>query len=229
MSTATSAGHGPQRLRDIGKKPFFCASVTLWLVVGMLSLAAPADAQIRGYADVGLRTFTATQTFGAIFGTSRGTVFGGGVDVSLPKGLFVGLRASRYRDTGERVFVFNGETFPLGIATTVTITPLELTGGYRYDRGQRLVPYAGAGLGWHTYDETSEFATDDENVSERFRGYHVLGGVEARLGRWLGVGGEAQWTTVPDALGQDANGVATEFDETNLGGATFRVKVVIGH
>ena len=35
-------------------------------------------------------------------------------------------------------------------------------------------------------------------------------------------------TTVPDALGQDPNGVSSAFEESNLGGAAFRVRLVIG-
>jgi hypothetical protein len=37
-----------------------------------------------------------------------------------------------------------------------------------------------------------------------------------------------QWSTVPDALGQDPNGVSAAFDETNLGGVAFRVKFIVG-
>jgi hypothetical protein len=49
-----------------------------------------------------------------------------------------------------------------------------------------------------------------------------------RLARWFGVGGEVQLSTVPDALGQDPNGVSAAFEERNLGGVAFRVKFVIG-
>jgi opacity protein-like surface antigen len=127
------------------------------------------------------------------------------------------------------VFVFEGETFDLGIETNVRIAPVDVTGGYRFfDADRRVVPYLGAGLGWHRYEETSEFAEDDENVDERHRGYHVLGGAEVRLARWLGVGGELQWTTVPEALGQDPNGVSAAFEETDLGGVSFRVNVIVG-
>ena len=56
----------------------------------------------------------------------------------------------------------------------------------------------------------------------------MVGGAEFRIRRWLAAAGEAQWTTVPDALGKNATGVSSTFGETNLGGATFRAKVVIG-
>jgi opacity protein-like surface antigen len=201
------------------------------LVALAILIAAPAGAQdfgIRGFADFGSRSFTATESFTAILGKDRGTVFGGGVEALLPWHLFANLRASRFRATGERVFIFNGEQFDLGIPTTITVTPIELTGGYRFEFWPRFVPYAGLGVGWHKYTETSEFATDSENVDMRHTGFQLLGGAEFGLTRWLAAAGELQWATVPDALGDDPNGVASEFDEDDLGGITFRVKIVVG-
>jgi opacity protein-like surface antigen len=212
-----------------------CVSALLWLTVSTI-LPVRAEAQtgrhdigIRGFADVGGEAFTASDSFKAILGTASGIVFGGGGDVLLPKGLFVELRASRFQKNGERVFVSGGETFGLGIDTKISVTPIELTGGYRFGRADaRIVPYGGGGVGWHHYKETSEFATDAENVDATHTGYHILGGAEVRIMRWLSAAGEAQWTTVRDALGQDPNAVSTAFDETDLGGTTFRVKIIIG-
>ena len=183
---------------------------------------------VRGFGDIGMFTFAASESFDAVLGASNGALFGGGGEVVLRQGIFAQVRVSRFRKDGERVFVFENQIFPLGIDTTVRVTPVEISGGYRFARTSRVVPYVGAGLGWHRYDETSEFADDDENVNETYRGYHLLGGAEVRLARWVGVGGEIQWTTVPDALGQDANGVSAAFDETNLGGIGVRVKFVVG-
>ena len=203
-------------------------SVSLWFVL-MVCAAPPAHAQIRGFADVGSTSFAATQSFETILGTASGVVFGGGVEAVLPKNIFVNVRASRFRKTGERVFVTeSGERFGLGIPTTITVTPIEFTGGYRFDRGWRIVPYGGGGVGRHRYEEVSDFADEAEEVNESFTGYHVLGGAEFRLSQWLGAAGELQWATVPDALGSDANGVSSHFDETDLGGLTVRVKFVIG-
>ena len=201
------------------------------LIVATL-LSTPASAQhrvsLRGFGDVGWTTFTAAQSFTAVLGSDTGRAFGGGVDVVLARHVFVTLRASRFRSVGQRVFLFNGMQFDLGIPTTITIAPLELTAGYRFDRGWRLVPYGGAGLSRNRYEETSAFSEVGENIDARFRGYHVMGGAEVRLARWLGAAAEAQWATVPDALGDDPNSVSHEFDESNLGGMTFRLKVVVG-
>lgn len=103
-----------------------------------------------------------------------------------------------------------------------------MIGGYRFDLGWPLVPYGGADLGRHRYEETSRFAEASENVSEHFTGYHARGGVEFRLARWIGAAAEAQWATVPDVLGDDPNSVSHEFDESDLGGMTLRLKVVVG-
>ena len=199
----------------------------------VLGLATSAQAQtsefmLRGFADIGSTTFTAARSFEAVLGDAGGPVWGGGVEVVLPFAVFVDLRASQFKQTGERVFLHQGQQFNLGIPTTVTITPLTLIGGYRADVGWRVVPYGGGGIGWHRYRETSRFAEGSENVDERFQGYHLLGGAEFRLARWIGTAFEAEWSTVPAALGSDTNSVSKEFNETDLGGVTFRVKIVIG-
>ena len=206
------------------------AAALVFTVAGMHARIVEAQEWgTRGIIEVGATMFTASNSFEAILGTATGTVFGGGGELILPQQVFASVRVSRFQRSGERAFVFEGETFGLGIDTTVRVTPIEVTGGYRFgDLNRRLVPYVGTGIGWHRYQETSEFADDDENVRETFQGYHLLGGAEFRVTRWFGVGGEFQWTTVPDALGQDPNGVSAAFEETNLGGTAFRVRFVVG-
>ena len=209
--------------------------MTRLLAIAALAVLIPGAAHaqdsgfaIRGFGDVGATAFTAAESFTAILGSRTGPVFGGGLEVVLPQRVFVGLRASRFRKTGERVFVSDGEIFELGIPTTIALTPVQITGGYRFPRLGALTPYVGAGPGWYSYSETSEFSGEDENVTERFTGFHLLGGAEVQLARWLSLGGELQWATVPDAIGEDANSVAREFSETNLGGTTVRVRFVVG-
>ena len=58
--------------------------------------------------------------------------------------------------------------------------------------------------------------------------YHVLGGVEFRMSSWFGVTGEAQWTTISDALGTEVSSASEAFGESNLGGLGFRVRFVVG-
>ena len=185
--------------------------------------------EINGYAMFGRINFTAADSFEVILGEPSGTIYGGGARVGLPLGgLFVDVGAWRFHGEGERVFVFGGQEFPLGIPVEITVTPLELSAGwqFRFRRLPKLRPYVAGGYTSYSYTETSEFATDAENVEERFPGYHLGGGVEYRITRWLGLGGEFTWTTVPDAIGE--SGVSAEFDETDLGGTSFRVKITIG-
>ena len=211
-------------------------------VFALLVGADPAAAQSRprpapqsrsisigGYGMFGLINLTAVDTFDAILGQSSGHIYGGGATIGIPLGgLFVDIGAWRFKQVGERVFITNGrEVFHLGIPVTITITPVELTAGWRFRRrNSRLVPYAGGGVTWYGYKETSSFSTPSEDVDERFNGYHVMGGVEYRVMRWLGLGGEAAWTTIPDAIG--TGGVSKVFGDTDLGGASFRAKITIG-
>jgi len=202
------------------------------LVAVALLLAAPAQAQtaftVRGFADIGSISFAADRSFKAVLGDSRGAIVGGGVEALMARRIFVSLRASRFRATGERVFLFNDQQFNLGIPVTVTITPLELTGGYRFAARARVIPYAGAGIGWHGYEETSTFAAPDENIRHQSTGFHMLGGAELRLTRWVGAAFDAEWATVPNALGENPASVSREFRESNLGGFTYRLKIVVG-
>lgn len=184
---------------------------------------------IGGYAMFGRVNFTAAESFDAILGTPSGPMVGGGVRVGLPwYGLFAAVGAWRFRADGERAFVFNNEVIPLGIPVEVTVVPIEISVGWRARLRElpKLVPYAAVGLTSMKYQETSDSSTSAENADERFGGYHVLGGVEYKIIRWLGVAGEVAWTTVPDAIGE--SGVSRAFGETDLGGTTLRVKITIG-
>jgi hypothetical protein len=202
-------------------------------MVTVLLLAGRATAQsldVHGFFDVGAMRFTANDSFNAVLGSPVGVVFGGGAGVVLPQNIFIDARASRFKKDGHRVVVADGDVFDLAITNTVTVTPFEITGGYRFGRSRDTVrPYAGGGISWYRYEETDQFATSGESVSERFTGFHLLGGAEYRVNTWLGIAGELAWASVPNALGQEPSSVAAAFGETNLGGTTFRAKVVIGH
>jgi opacity protein-like surface antigen len=180
---------------------------------------------VRAYGEGAYQWFTAKDSFNAIFETSSGPFYGGGGQVHLGA-FYVDVGLTRFEKTGERVFVFEDEIFRLGIPDRVTITPLVVTAGYRFPVRDRMVPYLGGGVGSVKFDETSDVADPDENVSERFTSYHAVGGVEYAATRWLFVAGEVRYASVPDALG--APGVSAEFDESNLGGVAVAVKVMLG-
>ena len=122
--------------------------------------------------------------------------------------------------------MFNGQVFQLGIPLTARITPLEISAGYRFMASPRLIPYAGAGIARYAYTETSDFADAGENIDTTHTGYLVLGGVEVRAHRWVGVSVDVQYTQVTGILG--SAGISKEFGEDNLGGTAVRVKVLVG-
>jgi len=173
-------------------------------------------------------SFAAKRSFDAILGTSSGPIFGGGARIGIPLGgLFVDVGAWRFKDQGERVFVLNDQVYPLHIPAEITVTPIELSIGWRFRIGRtKFAPYVAGGLTTMKYRETSDFATDAENVDDNFSGYHLLGGAEYKITKWLGVAGEGTWTTVPDAIGE--SGVSKAFNENDLGGASFRFKITVG-
>lgn len=187
------------------------------------------DIGIIGYATFGRVSFTADRSFDAILGDSSGPIVGGGVRVDLRMGgLFFDVGAWRFRGTGERAFIFQDRVIPLGIPVHVTAVPLEIAGGWRFhvNRWQRFIPYVAAGLTSMRYREESDFSTSQENDDKTFGGPLVRAGAEYKIMRWLGVGGEAAWNSLPDALGE--GGVSQAFKETNLGGTSFRFMITVG-
>ena len=199
-------------------------------------LACPASSlaqntiSMRGFADAGLTVFTATRSFRAILGTPSGPVFGGGIDVGLTRNLFVSVAASRFRRTGQRVFVFQNQVFRLDVADTITVSPFQLSAGYRF-RGTspaRFIPYAGGGIGWYRFTETSAHSTDGDDTKMTNTGYHVLAGAETPISGWAAAAVDAQWASVPNALGDASSSVAKLYDEHDLGGFTLRARIIIG-
>lgn len=85
------------------------------------------------FGEVGYTSFLgAADSFEAVLGSSGGFTWGGGLQVAHRSGFFFQFNASYFAADGERVFVSEGDVFPLGIPVDVTVTPLEFTGGYRF-------------------------------------------------------------------------------------------------
>ena len=135
---------------------------SLILAFVALSLVGPASAQdrsvdpssddppaisLRPFFLISGQNFTAQETFKAVFGGTVEPFWGGGAQVTMRNGLFVDVTVSRFQASGERAFTFDGRNFGLGIPLTVTETPVEASGGYRFHVSPRLVPYVGAGIG----------------------------------------------------------------------------------
>jgi len=199
----------------------------------MLSAAASAHAQdrvsLRVFGEASAQRFSAAHSFDATFGQSVEPFFGGGLQATFRDRFFAELGASRFTKAGDRVFVNNGQVYHLGIPLSATITPLELTGGYRFHprRLRRVAPYLGAGVGWYRYEQTSAFADPSENVDTRKNGFLAVGGAEFRVHRWIALTGDVAYTHIPGILGQDPS-VSHEFGETDLGGLAGRFRIVVG-
>jgi opacity protein-like surface antigen len=180
----------------------------------------------RGFVLFGQQRFAAEQTFEAVFEKTALPFAGGGADIVLYRNFFAEIGFSRFEETGERVFRSGGETFKLGIPLTATITPFEISGGYRLTYWRRVIPYGGMGLASYHYEETSDFSQSGENVDESKRGLVVLGGAEVRVMRWIGVGLDVHYTSIDDILG--SGGISQEFGESDLGGTAFRIRILVG-
>lgn len=188
-----------------------------------------AERRVEGYVTFGRTSFTATESFDAILGSASGPVVGGGARIDLRMGgLFFDLGATHFHADGERVFVFGNELIPLGIPAEISVTPIEISFGWRFRarRLPKLVPYVAGGLASVRYREQSAFASAVENDDRTFNGAQMFGGIEYQAARWLGVAAEAAWNSVPDVIGE--SGVSAKFRETNLGGQSFRVKILVG-
>ncbi len=222
-------------------------SLLLLLLFLLLALAAasPAAAQarrvpppparrnttplvsLRPFFVATLQNFAAKETFKAVFGRQVQPFFGAGLDIAFRNGMFVDATVSHFSKTGQRVFRFNGTNFPLGIPLTVTETPLEATVGYRHQKARsNVIPYVGGGIGSYGYQEIGQGDDSSEAVDLRDVGVLAVGGVEFRMGRWVGFSGDLQYTHVGGILG--TGGVSKAANENDLGGLAVRFRVIVG-
>ncbi|MCC7008007.1 MAG: hypothetical protein IT184_04260 [Acidobacteria bacterium] len=187
----------------------------------------PQPIGVRVFAIADVTSMAAADTFAGVFGSSRLTSRGGGVEViRLRRGLFVRAALSTSSASGSRVVVFDGTAVPLDIPLTLELRHLEVGGGWRQERrGARLVPYAGAGLLRLRYVERSPFADTGEDSDETFTGYAAFAGVDVSVWKWIVAGAEIQFRSVPDALGD--GGASRAFNERDLGGVTARALIGI--
>lgn len=203
--------------------------MTAALLVAVGAWSSPAAAQTLGggaYVSFGQMHFAATQTFDAVFGSThaRGGLVGGTV-TGIWRGVFADVSLSQVTLDGQRVFVDEGQVFPLGIATTVKVRPFDVIGGWRFAAG-RIFPYVGAGITVMSYSESDEFADPGDEVSETGTGPALLGGVDVAVARVVRVGGEVRYRSVGGILG--TGGTSEAFGEDELGGFAFGLRVGVG-
>lgn len=187
----------------------------------------PRDAIVmRGFGQAGGTLFTAKDSFETILDTALGTVYGGGGQVAFGSGLFAQVAVERFRKTGSRALVSGEQVFRLGIPHVITVRPIQFTVGYRDPRAQRTVGYAGGGIGSYAFEERSPDLGGAGDLDKTEIGYHVVGGAEFRIAPWIWLAGEVQWAAVPNAIGE--RGISAIFEEDDLGGTTFRFKLLFG-
>lgn len=192
---------------------------------------SPSRLGVQGAALVGLGLQLDAGSFDALGLSTRSLEAGAAVQVTnIWRSLFMQVSASRLRETGERAFVDSrGEVFPLGIPLRVELTPIDVGVGWRFEqpgRTGRLVPYAGAGAGVVRYEESSPFAQPGEDVAASKPSYHVFGGVEVGVTRWLGIAGDVRYRAVPGLLGDD--GVSSVLGDNGLTGTSVSLRILVG-
>jgi hypothetical protein len=210
-----------------------------------LATALPAAAQtdnftLRPYGMITEQAFSAKTTFNGIFGQSAQPFWGAGAELILKNNIYIDVSASRFKKTGGRALLLNGQISRPNIPLAVVETPLEFSGGYRFRlrRYPRVIPFAGAGVGWYGYSETTKCPTDNpncvlssfvdpsENVDTHHVGELVVGGVEVRVHRWIALSIDAQYTHIPGVIG--SAGLSKDAGESDLGGIAGRFKVIVG-
>lgn len=172
-----------------------------------------------------IQDFTAHETFTSAFGQDTFPFYGGGVDMVFRHGIFLDVTVSHFKATGERAFVFNGQTYRLGIPLTVTESPVEVSAGYRFREWHRIRPYAGGGVGSYSYSETSDSSDSGENARMTHAGYLLVGGGELRVTSWVALAVDVEWTHVPGILGKAG---LSQGSDNDLGGVATRFRVIIG-
>lgn len=181
----------------------------------------------RLFGGVAVTQMAAAQSFQAITGSERLLSYGGGIQgVNLWRGLFAEVAVDRSSVDGERVFVFDDEVFALGIPLTIKTTSIDVVGGWRVALGGRVTPYGGAGVTFLRYEETSDFAGEDEDMNERAPGFVGFGGLEVTVARGVHLAGEVRYRRVKDVLG--GAGVSAHYGEDAFGGAAGVVRVIVG-
>jgi hypothetical protein len=197
------------------------------LITVLLAVAAPASAQstvsLRTFALGSFQRMAANETFDAELESAVQPFWGAGGEVVVGDRAYFDVTLSRFKRTGERAFVFNNQTFPLGVPITARVTPFELVGGIRFGKGA-IVPYAGAGVGWYGYTEESPASDAGESVDVSHAGFVVHGGAEFAVQKWIAIAADLQYTHVPGILG--SGGISAQLGEQDLGGIAVRARVV---
>jgi hypothetical protein len=190
----------------------------------------PRSVWIGAHLLFGRQSQSASDSFVAILGRSSGLVWGAGVELTFGSGLFARADISFFGTQGQRVELVDGDIVPLGIPVSISLNPIEFSGGFRWPAlalggrwDVKLVPFVAAGAGVLRFREQTDEQHPEESAHEAHSSAHVLVGLDVPLGEQMAFGVELARRWVPDGLG--TGGVSRALGDTDLGGSTVRVRI----
>jgi hypothetical protein len=199
------------------------------LPFAVLGLIAPATARAQGlgvFGTGGYFSMAATDSAKAVFDSSGGPTFGGGISYGIGKHFYVEAAVRQFSKEGERVFVASAGSpvFKLGFPLKMRLIPFYGTVGYRFPLGKSaFVPYVGLGGGSTSYREESTVAGLTNTATSSKGSFHGLIGLEYGKGH-LRFAAEGLYTTVSGGIGAD--GVSKVYGEDDLGGFVAQAKLI---
>ncbi len=200
------------------------------VLLGFLLLASPAAlpaAELSLELEVGYSHLTnARRSASALFGSTGGLTYGGGMRVTLGERFFFRVGAGYLEKKGERVFVADpaSEVFPLGHPLTLRLLPFHVTLGYRFPKWRFLTPYVGLGGGVVGYEERSTVGGLAEVESQTKASARAVVGVEVGRGSFH-FATEVAYSVIPNAVG--LGGVSQVYGESDLGGLSVMGKIIL--
>jgi opacity protein-like surface antigen len=185
------------------------------LLAGTALPSAAGELAIEG--QVGYFGMNAEKSAKALFGSSGGLTFGGGVRYDVWRDVFVSAGVRTFSKEGERVFLTSpgAPIQKLGFPVSVRLTPILLSAGYRYSRWKWVAPYASVGAAITSYSEKSDVAGQSFDQDFTRTGFVGAVGLETNRGR-LRAGVEVGYSTVSSAIG--FGGVSQVYGEDDIGG-----------
>lgn len=210
-------------------RPAVLALATLALTAA----AGTARAQSLGLDfEAGYRSFAATKSAKAIFGSDSGFTLGGSAQYAHARGPFLRAGVRTFSKSGEKVFLENATApvYPLGFPLEARITSFDLILGWRFRLGGKkkpspMVPYVGIGLESASYQEESTVAGLLEKTDESKTGVQFVAGLEYRLPANFSLAAEFGYSKVTGVLG--VGGVSQIYGEDDIGG--YRVMGRLGY
>jgi opacity protein-like surface antigen len=203
----------------IASPPFVLADQSNTLSAAQKLPPAAHKIGVQGFGGAAIDWLSSSDSFQAAGLDERPVEIGGGAQVTdIWRNLFAQVNAAWWSSTGERSFLdADGTRFGLGIPLDVSATFVDFSVGWKFypTRNSHYWPYVGGGVGVVMYSEKSPFALPGDDVDVKKSSYHVFGGIEVPLAKWLGVAGEIRYRYTPKLLGE--GGVSSVLEEDTFG------------